>query len=113
MRNFYQSFVPKLAFILRPLYAMLGKGKKFEWSNKFKNSFDNSKIALAGSGLLTNYDANLPIKVASDASPSSIGAILSHVIDSQEKPVKIASRSLRQSLIVRQSSAKTLRLFLH
>ena len=54
MINYYQSFVPNLSSILRPLYAMLEKGKKFEWSDKGKNAFENSKRALAESGFLTH-----------------------------------------------------------
>ena len=45
--------------------------------------------------VLTHYDVNLPVKLACDASPYGIGAILSNTMrDGLERPIAYASRSL-------------------
>ena len=45
-----------------------------------------------------HYDPMLPVRVASDASPYGIGAVLSHVLpDGSERPVAFASRTLNKA----------------
>lgn len=44
---------------------------------------------------LVHYDKNLPIVLATDASPVGVGAVLSHVFpDGSEKPIYYASQTL-------------------
>ena len=48
--------------------------------------------------VLTHYDPALPVWLACDASPTGIGAVLSHVVpDGNERPVAFASRSLNKT----------------
>ena len=48
--------------------------------------------------VLTHYDPALPVKLACDASPTSIGAILSHVMpDGSERSVAFVSRVLNKT----------------
>ena len=48
--------------------------------------------------MLTHYDPALPVRLACDASPTGIGAVLSHVMpDGSERPVAFASRSLTKT----------------
>lgn len=45
--------------------------------------------------MLTHYNPDLPVRLATDASPVGISGILSHVMtDGSEKPIAFASRSL-------------------
>ena len=92
--NYYSRFIPNLSSELRELYKLMRKGEKFEWSNKCQVSFENSKKLLKKHSLLELYDPEKPIVVAADASPYGVGAILSHVIDGQEKPVLYTSATL-------------------
>ena len=47
---------------------------------------------------LTHFDPALPVRLACDASPTGIGAVLSHVMpDGSERPVAFASRSLTKT----------------
>ena len=57
-----------------------------------------SRWAPASEQVLTHYDPVLPVKLACDASPTGIGAVLSHVMpDGSERPVAFASRSLTKT----------------
>ena len=48
--------------------------------------------------VLRHYDPVLPVRLACDALPTGIGAVLSHVmLDGSERPVAVASRSLTKT----------------
>jgi len=48
-----------------------------------------------GETVLAYYDPSLPLRLACDASPVGIGAVLSHVMhDGTERPTAFASRTL-------------------
>ena len=53
---------------------------------------------LTSEQMLTHYDPALPVKLACDASPASISAVLSHVMpDGSERSVPFVSRSLTKT----------------
>ena len=63
--------------------------------NRLLKLFDNFKTALMSDLMLTHYDPNKEIYVASDASNLSLGAVLLHKEkDGQLKAVHHASRTL-------------------
>ena len=48
--------------------------------------------------MLCHYDPNIPIRLACDASPFGLGAVLSHeLMDGSERPITFASRSLNKA----------------
>ena len=96
--NYYQRFLPDLATTLHPLNELLQKGKKFVWSSDCQAAFQKVKNLIASDQVLTHYDPNLPIRLASDASPYGIGAVLSHVLTTgEERPIAFASRTLTKA----------------
>ena len=53
------------------------------------------KGLLSSDVVLTHYDVNRPVKLATDASPHGVAAVLSHVDENgNERPVSYASRTL-------------------
>ena len=53
---------------------------------------------IASEQVLTHYDPSLPLRLACDASPVGIGAVLSHVMnDGAERPTDFASRTLTKT----------------
>ncbi|KAK7004223.1 Pol polyprotein [Biomphalaria glabrata] len=53
---------------------------------------------IASDNVLIRYDQNLPVRLACDASPYGIGAVLSHVTKSgDERPIAYASRTLNKT----------------
>ena len=93
--NYYHRFIPNLAAILRPLYGLLQKTQKWYWSEAHERAFCRAKEEIVSMRVLTHYDPDLPITLATDASPYGLGAVLSHVMrDGEERPIAYASKSL-------------------
>ena len=92
--NYYSHFIPNLSTKLNPLYKLLQKDVKYEWSNECDNIFEESKSYLMGNMVLELYDPTKPVIICADASPYGYGAILAHVINGVEKPVLFASCTL-------------------
>jgi hypothetical protein len=92
--NFYNKFLPMLSTVLRPLHKLTEKGMSWEWSESCRTAFQQSKELLCSNQLLVHYNPSLPIVVACDASPYGVGAVLSHVIAGEERPVVFTSTTL-------------------
>lgn len=92
--NYYQRFLPDLATTLHPLHTLLQKGKEFKWTDNCQDAFDTVKKHLASDRVLTHYNPEAPLRLASDASPYGLGAVLSHIVDGHERPIAFASRTL-------------------
>lgn len=101
MINFYHRFVPNLAQILQPLhefstYLNKSKNKKFtEWSKECEDSFENAKTALINVTLLAHpCTGDNKLFLTTDASNSSIGAVLEQCVDNVMQPIAFFSRKL-------------------
>ena len=99
MLNYYRRFIPNLAAAITPLTALLEKShKSFQWSSEADKAFRKAKQLLQDSGFLVHFDPELPVTIATDASPTGIGAVLSHIMpNGEERPVQFASRSLTKA----------------
>ena len=93
--NYYGRFLPNLSSMIQPLNQLQSKGQKWEWSQACQQAFEKSKQALVDSPALAHYDATKPLRLACDASPYGVGAVLSqHDENGNERPVAFASRTL-------------------
>lgn len=98
MANYYAKFIRNYAQAVSPLYTLLRKDVEWSWRDEHQHAFCEIKKKLISSEVLVQYDPNRPIKITCDASPSGIGAVLSHVIsDRESKPIAFFSRSLTQA----------------
>lgn len=92
--NYYGKFIPNLSGELADLYSLLRKDVTFEWNEKQRLCFENSKLLIQKHNVLELYDPSKPLVVACDASPYGVGAILSQVTNGVEKPVLMGSSTL-------------------
>lgn len=93
--NYYRKFLPNLSSVLHPLNCLLQLGNKWHWSQDCEKAFKQAKELVTSDNVLTHYDPQVPLKLACDASPYGIGAVLSHRFsDGTERPIAFASRSL-------------------
>lgn len=96
--QYYGKFLPNLATEARPLNELLEKTRKWKWTEQCDTAFVRIKRLVTSEQVLTHYDPTLPVRLASDASPFGLGAVLSHVMpNGSERPVMFASRSLSKS----------------
>ena len=95
MLNYYGRFLPDLATLLAPLYALLQSARKWSWEEPQEKAFNQAKKLLTTSELLTHFDPKKSVILSCDASPYGVGAILSHQMDDgSERPISFASRTL-------------------
>ena len=93
--NYYHRFLPNLATILHPLNRLLEKNKPWVWTADCENAFNKAKTLITSKEVLTHYNPDLQVKLACDASPYGLGAVMSHVMqDGSERPIAYASRTL-------------------
>lgn len=98
MINYYAKFIPNLATILTPLFRLLRKDIKFEWTKDCEAAFKLAKSKLTSEEVLVHFDSDLPVKVMCDASSTGIGACMLHKFpNGNEKPIAFASRTLSKA----------------
>ena len=96
--NYYHRFLPNIATVAKPLYELLEKDNKWNWSSKCESAFKKTKELVTSDLVLCHHDPALPIRLACDASQVGVGAVISHVLkDGTEKPIAFASRALSKT----------------
>ncbi|GFR74956.1 retrovirus-related Pol polyprotein from transposon opus [Elysia marginata] len=97
MVNYYHKWLQNIAQMAKPLYNLLQDHLPFKWTEECQDAFHTIKSMVASDLILTHYDPTLPLKLATDASPYGLGAVLSHVMDEGERPIAFASRTLSKA----------------
>lgn len=93
--GFYMKFVKSMSALRAPLDRLMKKDVPFVWSDECQVAFKKFKEVLTSDLLLTHYDPELPITIASDASQYGIGAVAYHTYaDSTIKAFYHVSRRL-------------------
>ncbi|XP_036815479.1 uncharacterized protein LOC118943635 [Oncorhynchus mykiss] len=96
--NYYRRFLPNLSAVLQPLNQLLEKNRTWRWTEQCENAFLEAKRLITSEQVLMHYDPEMPVKLACDASPYGLGAVLSHTLkDGSERPVAFASRTLNDA----------------
>lgn len=95
--TYYHAFIPNLSSVTFPLREILKNchGKELAWTKDSLEAFQNLKKELTSDRVLMPYNPELALVLAVDASPTGLGAVLSHRLpDNQERPIAYASKSL-------------------
>ena len=93
--TYYSRFLPSMATTLAQLYRLLQAKIPWNWTQKEKMAFENSKNLLLSAKVLVHFDPNKELILACDASSYGVGAVLSHKMsDGTERPIAFASRTL-------------------
>ena len=96
LANYYKRFIKNFSTIAKPLTALTGKGKQFQWDDSCSASFHALKDALTSAPVLA-YPSPNPDNLFildTDASDFGIGAVLSQVQDGVERVISYASQGL-------------------
>ena len=97
--NFYHRFLPHCAAILQPLNNLLAgeneKNKTISWTEEATTAFSSIKEALANATLLVHPHPDAATSIMTDASDTSVGAVLQQCIDGQWCPISYFSKKLK------------------
>jgi hypothetical protein len=97
MVNYYGKFLPNLSTTLAPLNNLLRQNTPWKWSLQCDQAVEFVKHQLSHDRVLVHYDPKMEIVLACDASPYGVGAVLSHIVNGEERPIAYASRTLTTS----------------
>ena len=76
---YFSAFIPFYANICSPLFGLLKKGRKWEWSEEHKRAFSEAKKALQTAPVLGHPIEGLPYRLYMDASEIAIGCALQQI----------------------------------
>lgn len=80
--------------MLEPLHKLLRKENEWNWSQECQESFKCCKQLLCSDAVLELYTRrSKPLKLSCDASVHGVAALISHVVNGEERTVAYASRS--------------------
>jgi hypothetical protein len=91
LAGYYRKFVEGFSSIARPLTQLLKKERKFEWTEKCEQSFQELKKRLVSAPILTMPDITKSFDVYYDASKLGLGSVLMQ----EGKVIAYLSRQLR------------------
>ena len=94
---YYQRFVPDYASKAAPLYQLVGKGVPFKWTDEYQQNFEPLKHDLITAPVLAFPHPTAPYILDSDASGNAMGAVLSQVVDGQERVVAYAAKAFHKT----------------
>ena len=96
--NYYGRFIKGLSACLQPLYNLLKKDVKWEWSQACEKAFLKIKSIMSTTPILVHYDPKKELRLTCDASDYGLGVMLTHIMpDKSEKPISFASRTLNDT----------------
>ena len=75
LTGYYRRFIKGYVHLCRPWIDLLKKDG-FSWQAKAATAFSTLKTAMSSTPILALADFNLPFEIETDASSSSIGAVL-------------------------------------
>uniref|UniRef100_A0A914DQ94 RNA-directed DNA polymerase n=1 Tax=Acrobeloides nanus TaxID=290746 RepID=A0A914DQ94_9BILA len=103
--GYYRKFIPGYSGIAQPLYKLMKKSVKFEWTSDCQKAFEILKETVCKDIVLdfpdfraAEYDENRPLTIQTDASIVGIAGILSQKDDQGfSRPIYFVSRTLTES----------------
>jgi hypothetical protein len=94
---YYAKFIENASALTAPLRELTKKDVRFVWTEREEQAFQAIKREICSPRVLTPFNPQHEIVLATDASPFGISGVLSHIINGEEKPVTFISRSLSAS----------------
>jgi len=90
--NYYRRFIQNFSKIARPLNVQTRKKIEFKWTSQCQEAFDELKSCLLSPPVLAYPDFSKPFIITTDASKYSCGAVLSQMINGEDRPIAFASK---------------------
>jgi hypothetical protein len=94
LASYYRKFVKGFSSIASPLTLLLHKDQPYIWEIDQQQAFNTLKEKLITAPVLIIPDQTKPFTVTTDASDTTIGAVLSQDVGNGDQPVAFESRKL-------------------
>jgi hypothetical protein len=111
--NFYRRFIENYASIAKPLTDLLKESNPFVWNTECEVAFKKLKSCLMLPPVLAPVDFSKPFVVHTDASDSTVGAVLMQQYDKGLRPLEYYSRKLSEGEVRYPTHDKELLAILH
>jgi hypothetical protein len=95
--SYYRKFIPHFSAIAAPLRLLLKKNAKFPKHGLMGEqlvAFNTLREMLMADNFLVFPDFSKPLIVETDGGPDGLGAVLTTLVDGEERPCQFISRSL-------------------
>jgi hypothetical protein len=96
---FYHIWISHYAHVAEPLYGLLKKGRKFEWTAEHTGSVRKMKVALAAEPALRKgiYGRGVLVYITVDTGPTGIGWVVNQEGENGERfPIRFGAKVLRE-----------------
>lgn len=98
LANYYRVFIPNFAGIMKPLYDLTKKDKKFMWDDQCKVAFEKIKKSIVMDVVMVHPDYGKPFIIATDASSTAVGACISQEDENGNlRPIAFAGKTLNDA----------------
>ena len=97
LSGYYRRFIKNYAKIAKPLFDLLKKNVKFEWTQETHNAFNELKSCLMEEPILMLPDFSKEFTIFCDASDTGIGSVLSQEVEGKERVIAYYSRLLNNA----------------
>ena len=97
MVNFVSIFCPKLQRLLKPIYDLTRKGRKFIWGEEQQKAFDEIKQRLQRPPVLHLPDRHGQFQLYSDPSKFATGSVLYQIQNGQPRLIAYASKRMPEA----------------
>ena len=94
--GFYRKFIQNFGDIASPLYKLMQKEKRFQWTTECQQAFEKLKERLLCAPILGFPNERDIFTLCTDASLTGIGAVLSQNQNNAEKVIAYTSKSLQK-----------------
>lgn len=94
LAGYYRAFIPDFASVAAPLTALTRRYAHFAWTAECETAFRSLQQRLLSAPVLAFPDFKRPFILATDASRTALGVILSQQFPDGERPIAYASRQL-------------------
>ena len=97
LAGYYSRFIPNYSDLVRPLREAAETKGRVEWTTERSESFEAVKLKLTSPPILALPTCKGEFKLATDASNTAVGAVLTEVVGGEERVVAYASKVLSKS----------------